>query len=258
MPEEEPKDLPIHPEGYHDTGEFAYDRDLDDYIKSIFRDSSDLPTKHAIQHKPAEITPDNPSAWSMRHYYRLEHYLPADNQQGYQKDEEVEYAWDWKEATIFGGLEGFFSKGAVVLDLGSGMGKAVDEINEKYSDRGVKCFGVDYRFHRERPENGRNHLIGGHFRDLPFKDGKFDRILSQESFPAWLPPEQKTIDRYFQEITRVSREGTIWRGTFPYLESAEEKYIEDIEIIRGFTKNGWEVVFDVGNRFFIARLTNKN
>ena len=98
-------------------------------------------------------------------------------------------------------------------------------------------------------------MIAGYFASLPFGDNSFNRILSVESFPCWLPDKEQTIDEYIAEITRVSQIGTIWRGTLPTYEIEDKvKFPTDV-IIDKFVKSGWEVVANRDS--FSAKLSTK-
>lgn len=236
-------------------GPHAYmERGLNLYLKMAFRDSSD----DWFSEIPEWMSPDNPERWSLRHLHSIEHYLPSDTP---QKNENINYDWDWKEDDVFGGKEGFFSPGAVILDLGGGMGKPAAEINEAYADKSIKCLSVDYRYHREGPtlqkDKSQTELVAGHFRDLPFGDDTFDRVLAIETFPAWLPRYKEDTERYFMEITRVCRNGAIWRGTFASQIELESKNADEDDVIAGFTKNGWELVIDRVKNSFMARLAKQ-
>jgi len=236
-------------EGYYDTGESAYkERGLDTYESMVFRDSSK--TTEWLQTKPGRMNPGNPSQWSLRHYHAIEHYQPINGKAA--KNEAVEYDWDWPEDNVFGGIEGFFSDNAEILDLGAGFGKPVKEINETYPN--VHCVGLDVRYADEKPDNTEG-LVGGNFEKTPFADSAFDRILSVESFPAWMPDDDTLVEQYFSEITRVSKPGTIWRGTLPTDDILD---ILDTEIIaKQFASNGWELIIDKGNTAFMAKLVSK-
>lgn len=238
-------------EHYHDTGEHAISRDLETYKSMVFQDEGE----HWLRAKPENMTPDNPMQWSMRHFHKLEHFIPertAGIIQG-RKDQTIQFEWDCKEGKIFGGLDNFFSENAQVLDLGSGKGIAVNEINEQFKERGITCTGVDFRYSHD--ESTAKNLVAGDFANLPFKDESFSRILSIESFPCWLPNEEQTIDKYIEEITRISQVGTIWRGTLPKYDDYDMiKFPTDI-IIRKFVENGWEVF--VSGDSFSAKLTLK-
>ena len=130
---------------------------------------------------------------------------------------------------------------------------AVNEINEHFKERGITCTGVDYRYSYEQQTS--KNLVAGDFANLPFKDESFNRILSVESFPCWLPNKEETINKYIEEITRISQIGTIWKGTLPkYDEHDTIKFPTDV-IIRKFVENGWEVF--VSGDSFSAKLTLK-
>jgi len=238
-------------EHYHDTGEHATSRDLETYKSMVFRDES----KNWLRTKPEDMVPENSMQWSMRHSHTLERFIPEQTGRAMQsrKDQTIQFEWDWKEGKIFGGLNNFFLENAQMLDLGSGKGIAVNEINEQFKERGIECTGVDYRYAHEQ-QTAKN-LVAGDFANLPFKDESFNRILSVESFPCWLPNEEQTIDKYIEEITRISQIGTIWRGTLPkYDEYDTIKFPTDV-IIRKFVENGWEVF--VSGDSFSAKLTLK-
>jgi ubiquinone/menaquinone biosynthesis C-methylase UbiE len=194
------------------------------------------------------MVPKNPMQWSMRHFHTLEHFTPerTDGKIQSLKDQSVQFEWDWKEDKIFGGLDNFFVDNSTVLDLGSGKGIAVNEINEQFADRQIKCVGVDYRYLQEQ-QTAKN-LVAGDFANLPFKDESFDRLLSVESFPCWLPDKELAIDKYIEEITRVSKIGTIWRGTLPEYDEYDTIKFPTDSIIRKLVENGWELVIS-GNSF---------
>lgn len=236
--------LPPRPEGYHDTGEHAYkERTLDTYRSMIFRDATDRWSTH----KPENL--DDPTTRSVANFmHSLKHYEPKGKD--FVKDSNVQYDWDWPEPNIFGGYGGFFSNGASILDLGSGHGQVVQEINQKYGDKDVKCFGVDHRYSHDVPQITTS-LVTGDFRGLPFADNSFDRMLAVESFPAWLPKNRDLIQRYFQEI-----KGAIWRGTLPTYDEYNTPTISDYELTKYFCDNGWELVVNNGIAF-IARLVDK-
>lgn len=240
-------------EHYHDTGEHAIRRGLKDYRSMVFKDDGNSWSKE----KPNEMQPGYPEKWSMRHFHTLEHFIPEQvgGETISRKDQAVQFEWDWKEEKVFGGFENFFADGSMVLDLGSGKGKATREINEQFQDRNLKCVGVDYRYSQEQPQDSKN-LVAGDFKNLPFKNNSFDRVLSVESFPCWLPNEEKTIDKYIAEITRVSRTGTIWRGTLPTYAGYWDTIKFPINtIIRKFVESGWEVV--ISDTSFSAKLVSK-
>lgn len=238
-------------EYYHDTGEHAISRNLEAYNSMVFKDEG----RYWLREKPKDMYPDNPMQWSMRTFHTLEHFIPKQTDAKIQssKDESVQFEWDWGEEKIFGGRDNFFADNSTVLDLGSGRGIAVNEINEQFVDRQIKCVGADYRYLQE--QQAVKNLVACDFANLPFKDESFNRVLSVESFPCWLPVEEQTIDKYIEEITRISKIGTIWRGTLPkYNEYDTIKFPTD-SIIRKFVENGWEVV--VSGDSFSAKLLIK-
>ena len=252
----ENKELPEHPEGYMETSDRAYrERGLNDYLRYVFRDSSD----GWLAQRPKDMTPENAEKWSLRHLHGLEHFVLSDDGKSFKKDQAIFYDWDWEEPTVFGGVDGFFSPNARILDLGSGMGKAAKEINMKYQYKSIKCIGVDYRYHRERPIEAEHNLSGGHFDNLPFSPGVFDRLLSVETFPSWLPFSLDMAKRYFEEISRVSKNGAIWRGTLPRLDEVHHYHIKneisEDDLIRLFVVCGWDLVIDRAKSSFMAKLT---
>jgi SAM-dependent methyltransferase len=234
--------------GYFDTGEHAYkERNLETYQSMVFRDSTDK----WLRKKPEDMVETNPMQWSMRHFHAIELYLPE--QDGYLKDEKIKFDWDWPGTNVYGGLDEFFKDGSLVLDLGSGHGQVVHEINDRFSGNRIKCIGVDARYEHDQPENKEN-LVTGNFAALPFADHSFNRLLSVESFPAWLPDDKALITQYFNEITRISQPGTIWRGTLPSIEDGEKEILTESVLINEFTSNGWHIVIDKGGNSFIAKL----
>lgn len=247
MADDEVKEIPFNPEGYHDMGEHAYkERTLDEYKSMVFKDSSD----DWLTVKPERIAPKNPEEWIERHFHSIKHFTSSG--EVVHRDRTIRYEWDWPETNIFGGFDGFFSQGVQVLDLGSGHGQTVKEINDRYGHKGIKAVGIDYRYRYDRPKVA-NNLVGGNFIGLPFKDNSFNRLLSIESFPAWLPKDKKVIQRYFREITRVSQDGTIWRGTFPTYDEYDNPSVSFEELIGYFCLSGWEVV-DMRGYSFAAKL----
>lgn len=157
---------------------------------------------------------------------------------------------------LCGGRREFFSEGAQILDIGSGGGKALLMMNELYGSRGVKVIGLDDAY-KDRIPNGLNAetAIAGNWREMPFEDNGFDRFLSCESNLKWLGKSTggifftendiQTID----EVTRVAREGAIWRATFSG-NLAENKLF-----IQTMVNNDWKVFFYV--RTMIAQLVHK-
>lgn len=240
-------------EHYHDTGEHAISRNLEDYKKMAFKEDSN----YWLKTKPEKMTPDDPQQWSLRHLHTLEHFIPekTDDKIIAKKDSSIQYEWDWKEKNIFGGLKSFFQNDSTILDLGSGKGIAVQEINKEFRDKNIKCIGVDYRYTEEQPSEEKN-LVAGDFKNLPFLNNAFNRILGIESFPTWLPKEEKLIDNYIEEITRVCAVDSIWRGTLPQYDIEDEIIIPTNVLIEKFVKAGWEVI--ITNNSFIAKLIYKD
>lgn len=241
-------DILKNPEGYRDVGEFAYKlRNLEDYKRRVFPDTFE----DWLSKQPEDMKAENQDKWTLRHLHTLDYYIPQSGKA--HKSEDIRYQWDWPESTVFGGFEGFFSEGVRILDLGSGHGKVVKEIKKRFKDKGIEITGVDYRYHRDRPEESNGGLVGGEFKRLPFKNDTFDRFLSVESFPAWMPRNKELVKKYFEEITRVSKDGAIWRGTFPVYDEYDNEPVSGKELIDYFCQNGWEVVNERGYSF-IAKL----
>ena len=237
---------------YYDTREGAINRGLEEYKEMAFNDDSD----NWLSDKPEGMNPNNPQEWSLRHYHSLKHFIPKKEKNNIvcQEDDSVQYEWDWQGKKVFGGLDNFFTKGARVLDVGSGTGRAVREINEQFIDKNVNCIGVDARYFKEDSHDP--NLVAGSLDNLPFKDNSFDRILGVESFPAWLPDDEKSIDKNISEITRVSRLGTIWRGTLPHYDENDKIKFSVDQLTDKFVEHGWEVVTSKQDHFF-ARLIYK-
>ena len=111
----------------------------------------------------------------------------------------------------FGEVKEFFKPGSVVLDLGSGKGRVVEYISNKYPK--VRTVGLDLRYIDEKATGKRGEHIAGSWNSMPFADNTFNRIMSCETFPAyWSSDNSKNVNA-IKEITRVSQVGTIWRGT---------------------------------------------
>ncbi|OGF25096.1 hypothetical protein A2303_05740 [Candidatus Falkowbacteria bacterium RIFOXYB2_FULL_47_14] len=246
-------DIP-RPDGYDDAGWHAYNmRMLKDYKEMIFKDSPEAEHYKWLNKRPEDPSKAYERFGYKKYYHTLEHYLPA--KQGGERNKSINFEWDWPEKNLFGGLDGFFEKGAKILDLGSGLGKVTEEINNKYKEKNISCVGLDHRLAYQQPDEKISNLVSGDFGALSFKTDSFNRLLSVESFPAFLPSTLKKIEEYFQEITRVSRIGTIWRGTFSEEEDIENKEVNFDQLKKLFGKYGWELV--VSNNSFVALLQNK-
>lgn len=155
-----------------------------------------------------------------------------------------------------GGQEQFFRKSEHVLDIGAEAGVAVAQLKAEHPE--ISFVGLDYGYGVEMNPAFKDygHYVGGDWNHLPFKDNSFTRILSVESFPKhaeWIWDNGNT----FKDITRVSAEGTIWRGTHVGLYNNESVQNNDwvSEMVRNMTVNGWDVC--VSNRIFVAKLINK-
>ena len=159
--------------------------------------------------------------------------------------------------TIDGGKTGFFKQGSRILDIGSGGGMAVTEINRKYKHKDIKAVGLDIRYTSRQSvkAKGEKRFVGGEWGKMPFADDSFDRLLSYESFPKYGMSRNQSVEDYkkvFKEITRISKVGTIWRGT--YGTSLAGGSMPTPAAV--MASNGWEVyVFPTGD--FVAVLSNK-
>ncbi len=238
---------------YYDTGEHAYTRGLNEYLSMVFKDGSE----QWLNSKPDYIHPENPQGWVSRHDHSIKRYYPDNNGNKVccRKDNTIAYEWDLRGSEIFGGKEGFFSDNSTILDLGSGKALAVEQINQLYASRNVKCLGVDYRYVKDQPQRS-GEVVAGLFDNLPFADNAFNRILSVESFPSWLPSDERTIGRYIEEITRICKPAAIWRGTMPTYDLPDEKIFPADIIISRIVENGWEFVL-IHNWSFAAKLQAK-
>lgn len=252
------KKVPPKPDGYDEYGEekasWYKEKGLDVYLKVLFPEESEF----WISEKPDNMVPENFMVWSTRHLHEIEYYEPRKKNNLYDKtffrNLNIKYEWDWKESGLYGGLAGFFANDSIVLDLGSGMGNFVAEALEKYKALNIKVIGVDYRYHQERPANSNMILVGGDFKNLSFPDNAFNRLLSFNSFPYWLPSTGALMLKCFKEITRISRDSALWRGTLPFDSYTHlHNSISEQAVFDGFCANGWEVV-DVMHRKFAAKL----
>lgn len=158
--------------------------------------------------------------------------------------------------SVFGGTDGFFHPNAVILDLGSGSGKATIEMVEKFSSQGVQVTGLDIAYTTDKPiTHGHDIFVAGSWVDIPLTNNTFTGILSCESFPrhAWFDSTEeghlknvKTI----KEITRVARPEAIWRATLTSMSDLPKQ-----ALIPMMLENGWEVY--IVPSLMIARLQNK-
>ncbi len=228
-----------HLDQFFELEEWKLNRGLDAYKRQVFQDCGlDPSTK-----KPS-----------------TGHYTPLLHDHGNDiYNNGLVNPWEWKEENIFGGFDGFFAPNSVILDLGSGIGLAVKEINEKFKASNVRCIGLDYRYKKQEERkkvvtDPSSLLIAADFKNFPFIDNSADRILSVQSFPSYFPP-QEVAEKYMQEITRVSKVGTIWRGNTPF-ENEDDSDIDAWAFRHMALRNGWEFV-EIGNSF-IAKLLLKN
>ncbi len=156
----------------------------------------------------------------------------------------------------FGGEKEFFKPGSIILDIGSGVGGAVEDISKHYPK--VKTVGLDLRYGKEKAAGRRGVHIKGSWEALPFADNSFNRILAYESFPAWGFQKSSSFSqdiKTIKEATRVSQSGTIWRSTI----AAGSKIAGSREaILSGMIENGWDVYcHSRWPALMVAQLKNK-
>jgi hypothetical protein len=159
-------------------------------------------------------------------------------------------------ANKLGGQNSFFTAGHRVLDIGAGAGVAVAELKTLHPE--VDFVALEKGYHKNiepaYPELGQ--YVGADWNKMPFADNSFSRILSVESFPKhaeWIWDYKST----FSDITRISKEGTIWRGTHLGPDFNQPVLQSDWvgEMAERMTQNGWDLY--VSNRIFIAQLVSK-
>lgn len=159
----------------------------------------------------------------------------------------------------YGGQRSFFKKGATILDLGSGGGKATAEYS--LQRKGVNIIGLDTVYKEKNPiYPSEGMYTGGDWKRLPFKDDTFTGILACESYPRGMGSNPDSITKTFREITRASKEGAVWRATTRVPDSmlrggAEIGEEERRTLVNALTYNGWEAYIDKG--ILIARLEKK-
>lgn len=101
--------------------------------------------------------------------------------------------------------------GTTVLDLGSGYGGATRYLVERFGCRVVALNISESQNERHRAANAQQGLdrsievVTGSFQDIPFPDGHFDVVWSQEAFCH--SPDR---DRLLGEVARVLRPGEKW------------------------------------------------
>lgn len=162
---------------------------------------------------------------------------------------------------MFGGIEEFFRSGSNILELGSGGGRAIKEMSENYSD--VSLVGFDMRYGQYYPidKAKKVNYLAGRWQKMPFGDNSFDRVISVESFPVHYGSGRSrdlsledAIDITFKEITRISRQGGLWRGTPAMGTKLAGKPIGEY-MVNKFLENGWEIY--VFSACFVAKLVKK-
>lgn len=217
-----------------------FDRDLAQYLKRLFPDD---PQKKEEQKTGVPFIP-----------------LPDVDFYSMNKDGRTSYNTYRPEqlGPVFGGKGEFFKKDSVVLDIGSGGGIAVREMSENFA--GVKVVGLDIQYGRDgvyspTERTSSATYIAGEWGKMPFADGAFDRLLSYESFPRYAFSRTdfsvEEVRNIFREITRVVKEGAIWRGTL-----GTRTINDKPSVINMMLENGWEIYVFPG-KTFIARLVKK-
>lgn len=152
----------------------------------------------------------------------------------------------------FTGVEGFFHQGAVILDIGSGSGKAVAEMNSQFSSKGVKVIGLDKAYEKEKPIVGDPEMFkSGSWDNMPFEDNTFTGLLSVESFPRYRTRRPESTIKTIKEITRVAKPDAVWRATF------SRSFTDEETLIHTMVENGWETFLIPSELVLIARLLKK-
>ncbi len=173
-----------------------------------------------------------------------------------------------------GGLKAFFSKGSKMLDLGSGVGNATQQLQALLAPLDITVVGIDASIPVRTNQEPAN-LVGGDFANLPFADKSIDRILACETFPRWygdyplsmraatphfFSPEEKIyvededgvldldkpkyierIQQTWDEIARIAAPGCIYRGTLPTVRD-ESDYQYHARKFQPLLEKGWRVV----------------
>lgn len=155
-----------------------------------------------------------------------------------------------------GGQKVFFNDGEKVLDIGAGAAVALAQLSAEHPKVGFVALEKGYSKNIEPAFKEYGNYVGGDWNFLPFKDDSFTRIMSVESFPKhaeWIWDFKQT----FRDITRISKAGTIWRGTHLGLRNKETAQESEwiSEMLQSMTTNGWDVF--VSNRIFVAKLISK-
>ncbi len=208
-----------------------YNRDLEDYILNLFPDDKYLAETVRLY---------TPSSTQSSHKY-VPHDVVEAGELG----------------KISRGETGFFSDGSIILDIGSGGGNAVRDINKKYHHDNIRCIGVDIRYTIQSPlYNLPFKFVAGEWGKMPFHDNSFNRLLTYESFPRYALSRTTSKEDYistFKEITRIAQPETIWRGTLGKWSTDVDELHPAIQMV----KNGW-TVYEYPDEIFIATLDEKN
>lgn len=130
------------------------------------------------------------------------------------------------------GLQDFFQPGTSLLDIGCGGGAAAVGFAKDNPEMTIKA--VDHAFGNEIPMR-RTRLKNLQFEsvdwnDLPYEDGSFDRILSDEGIGRYGYPEKSA-----QEVTRIARPGALFRGTIGKQIFGRKGFHESL------VERGWDI-----------------
>ena len=159
-------------------------------------------------------------------------------------------------AATFAGLDGFFQPGAAILDIGSGSGRAVNEMIAQYAPRGVSITGLDSSYFADAPETAHPEaFVPGSWEKMPLPDNAYSGLLSSESFPTHSWPDtsdegHEKNEQTVAEITRVAKPGAVWRATVGGFQGLPRQRLRDMLVA-----SGWEVYYFPG--LMVARLLSR-
>jgi len=233
----------IFEDNFDQTAEFGrFDRNLSYYRGLIFYDDF---VKKPFGEDVCAVTRYLPDGEAVSHQSTLQQLEPLE-----------------------GGFNHFVLDGKSLLDLGAGSGRAINEmaaLNPK-----TQYCGIDIRYAKEAPpalEQANANLVGATWFNIPFKDGAFDRVISAYSFPYHLGRTQSSeltdkqlAEKAIREITRVSKEGTLWRGVIWGKTRKIDSWRAESIFPEIMTKYGWEMttIEDNNSEVFIAKLINQD
>lgn len=183
--------------------------------------------------------------------------------QGSLKNERTWYSYysyttEKTEENVDIGLDQIFKEGNIVVDLGCGFGAAAYGMASMHPN--VKIIGGDYELGKKIP------IPKYRLKNLEYRNIDWRNInLPDNSVDAWI--SDQGVGKYgndaetVQELTRVSKPGTVLRATIESRVVLGEKKFTDRLI-----ENGWEVYYIVTNtqtkskintRLICAKLVNK-